>query len=600
MHEDQYTSISIDSISRMKISDDNDTNTLDTSYLSNNSIINAESFQNEELSRYDSNKCDIYAMTRNTNITLTKSQYDVITTCSRLISDFKIIVIKGEALTGKHTAVLELFKMVNATVEHFNLCELAKTINRELSNQDVVQYLETLLDKLIMRMKNTDDMTRNKRRRLNNSSHINEQSTDYGIIYIRYYNQITDVLTDCYARSRFLLPLILKTFSDNLPNNIRLIITTHGCIIPDSIHWCVELTTSRNDMEHILSSYCENKIISADEMKYIMNISKIIPIGKLSHCINYAFSMTKHLLRTPSHNPSQNVFINEYIKCLTKFSGSLINTEKDIPKPIPDDDLIGVEHIIDQLNVSIINPMRFNIPGISLKKGMLLCGPPGTGKTSIGRWLAHEIKGKFYLIGGETTGRNLIDKLYENIRRARDNSPSVVFIDDGDILFDNDEIYRAFLTILDGIETYKRENICVIVTCMNMGKIPASLIRGGRLEMTLFTKLPNDHNINIILTKSLNKMMTSLCHHNPTLATTISPQLNATLLSNISSRMAGWNCADIHRCVNDVIRLLISNKGTILANLFNDCIREINRQYTLCGKCESTNIDYRPYDSYIS
>lgn len=404
------------------------------------------------------------------------------------------------------------------------------------------------------------------------------QNSDYevkrkipGIIYIRHYNRVADVLTDCYAKVRFLLPLVLKTFSEKMPQDIRIVITTQGCMLPEGLHWCVDLNTTRQDMEHILRPFLG--IISQAEFQYIMKISKTVPVGRMLYCLRYAIAMTRNepsrvsepklenssmsseasvlrgLLNAMTINNddskmqsdtfSQNIFIEAYRKALGKFSGSTVDIDKDVPKPIPEDDLVGIEDIIDEITTSIINPMMLAIPGIPLKKGLLLCGPPGTGKTSIGRWLAHQIKGKFYLIGGEAgiNGPSLVDTFQTTVKRARDNASAVVFIDDGDVLFEHDDTYRAFLTILDGIETNKRNDVCVILTCMNMRNVPASLLRGGRLEMALVTRLPDTKKIQIILERSLEKMKNTLYSYDPTISQEVSVSITKPFISDISHRM---------------------------------------------------------------
>lgn len=509
-------------------------------------------------------------------IILTQSQENLVQTCIKLLPAFKILVIKGESSSGKQVVAREVFERLDAVVEILDICYFAKNLDHEISNQDLIEYFGEMLGRLKRNMLLYNGNT--------------------GIIYIPYFNNIIDVLGDCNSKVRFMFPLILKYIIDTelMASNIRIVITTHGCLLPENIHWCVDLVTTRGDMEHVLVPYVEGGIISNIEYQGIMKISKVIPVGRMLFCLRYALAYTRDELR------DETCLLESYRKALCRFSGSIIDIDKNIPNPVPEDDLVGVEHIIDEIMTSIINPMELNIPGISIKKGLLLCGPPGTGKTSIGRWLAHKIKGKFYLLNGDI-GPNLIESFQIAVRRANENAPAVIFIDDADSLFDDDNTYRSFLMILDGIESNKRSDVCVVVTCMNMKRVPASLLRGGRLEMALVTRLPDHNKIQIILERALKKMQNVFLEHKPEVAIVLATYLERSkFIPDIALKMTGWNCADIKRCVNDVSRLIVSNKGTDLNLLFNKCIQEIRRQYELCGTCESTNLDYRPQDLYIS
>ena len=575
------------------------------------------------------------------NPLLTPSQELAVTDCLKLLPHFKLIVIKGETSSGKYVVASEIFRRSNASVQLFDLCELASLTSTPLSNQHIISYLNNILSRF-------DNGTSSpiqpfdkpsKRKRVSGFSYahngptidmtmlgngvtklsLNHPETSNGqekgsysnlkIIYFRYYNYIADVLTDCYAKGRYLLPLILKTFIERIPSDVRLLLTTQGCMLPESIYWPITLQTTREDMEHIFTPLLIAKIVSPQEKDLILKLSKTVPVGRILYCIEYASAMNAKA-EDPSRNilPEQhsNLFIESYKKALARFSGSTVDTEKDVPKPNPEDDLIGVGDIIEAIKVSVIIPMRLGIPSIPIKKGLLLCGPPGTGKTTIGRWLAHEIKGRFYLIGGEAgvSGSSLIDAFEITVRRARENSPAVIFIDDCDDLFNHGDTYRAFLTILDGIETNKRNDVCVILTCMNLSNIPSSLLRGGRLEMTLITRLPDHGNIEIMLQRSLSKMRQSLMEYDETLAQQVARQINSGLIHTMAGRMNDWNFADIHRCVNDVLRLIVSLKTSplpkSLEELFQSCIVKIREQYSLCGKCESTNPHNRTVDHYIS
>ena len=122
-------------------------------------------------------------------------------------------------------------------------------------------------------------------------------------------------------------------------------------------------------------------------------------------------------------------------------------------------------------------------------------GDVGTGKTTIGRALAHRLKGKFFLIDGTMIAgeRNFYHKLQEVFEAAKKNAPAVIFIDDADVIFEGNEdrgLYRYLLTMLDGLESASAQRVCVMMTAMNLAHLPPALVRSGRVELWLEMKLP--------------------------------------------------------------------------------------------------------------
>ncbi len=163
-------------------------------------------------------------------------------------------------------------------------------------------------------------------------------------------------------------------------------------------------------------------------------------------------------------------------------------------------DLKGVDGVVRELEAKVALPFENDALASELKlkpkRGVLLAGPPGTGKTTIGRALAHRLKSRFFLIDGTMVSGSC--DFHENVQKvfeaAKRNAPSVVFIDDADVIFENDGdrgLYRYLLTVLDGLESESSARVCVMMTAMNAGALPPALLRSGRVELWLETKLPD-------------------------------------------------------------------------------------------------------------
>ncbi len=165
----------------------------------------------------------------------------------------------------------------------------------------------------------------------------------------------------------------------------------------------------------------------------------------------------------------------------------------------------NLEEVKQRLTEAVIwqlrEPERFSRLGIEPPRGLLLYGPPGSGKTFVVRALAHESGAAFFTI----KGAELLDKyvgesergVREVFARGRAVAPSILFFDEIDALAPvrgnstnsvTDSVVAALLTEMDGISD--RGDVYVIGATNRMDLVDPALLRPGRLETHLFLDLP--------------------------------------------------------------------------------------------------------------
>jgi hypothetical protein len=208
-------------------------------------------------------------------------------------------------------------------------------------------------------------------------------------------------------------------------------------------------------------------------------------------------------------------------------------------------DLKGVDDVIQSLEANIIVPLENDELATTLKlkpkRGVLLAGPPGTGKTTIGRALAHRLKSKFFLIDGTfISGTGAFYMAVQHVfQAAKQNAPSIIFIDDSDAIFESGEelgLYRYLLTMLDGLESESAGRVCVMMTAMDIGNLPPALVRSGRIELWLEMRLPDVTAREAILSTNLRGLPS---------------EFGEVEVSRLAEATEGFTGADLKRLIED-------------------------------------------------
>ncbi len=155
---------------------------------------------------------------------------------------------------------------------------------------------------------------------------------------------------------------------------------------------------------------------------------------------------------------------------------------------------------LQQLQAIIEDPETARRYGIDPPTGLLLAGPPGTGKTTVAKVLAAQARCSFYPVSGADVMSKWVGESESNIRRlferARENRPSIIFIDEIDAIAGrrgtvevHDSHVNQLLAEIDGVSGQR--GVFVIGASNRPDQIDPAMLRGGRLSRTIVLGLPD-------------------------------------------------------------------------------------------------------------
>lgn len=178
---------------------------------------------------------------------------------------------------------------------------------------------------------------------------------------------------------------------------------------------------------------------------------------------------------------------------------------KEFSKVIGYEDVkIELERIVDQIR----NKDKYEKLGVNLTRGLLLHGKPGLGKTLMAKCFIKACNIPTFYVRKEKTNGEFVKYIVDTFNKAKEKTPSIVFLDDLDKFANNDEMHQnadEFVTIQSCIDDAKDFDVFVLATTNSLQAIPRSLTRPGRIDKILYIDAPNNNDLVKIVDYYLKK-----------------------------------------------------------------------------------------------
>ena len=179
----------------------------------------------------------------------------------------------------------------------------------------------------------------------------------------------------------------------------------------------------------------------------------------------------------------------------------------------------SLAEIVDYLH----NPQKYTEVGASMPKGVLLVGPPGTGKTMLAKAVAGEANVPFFSISGSDFVEMFVgmgaSKVRDLFKQAKEKAPCIVFIDEIDAIGQkrnsgnmggNDEREQTLNQLLTEMDGFEGNNGVIILAATNRPEaLDPALTRPGRFDRRVPVELPDLQGREAILKVHARKIKTT-------------------------------------------------------------------------------------------
>ena len=247
------------------------------------------------------------------------------------------------------------------------------------------------------------------------------------------------------------------------------------------------------------------------------------------------------------------------------FGKSRAHMVKDDEKKITFSDVAGLDEEKEELGEIVDflkNPSKFVRLGARIPKGVLLVGPPGTGKTYLSKSVSGEAGVPFFSISGSDfvamfvgVGASRVRDLFD---QAKKNAPCIIFIDEIDAVGrrrgaglggGNDEREQTLNQLLVEMDGFSGNEGIIIIAATNRPDIlDPALLRPGRFDRTVHVGLPDVKAREEILKIHVKKK----------------PLAENIDLEIVAKRTPGFTPADLENAMNEAALLAARHNQTVI------------------------------------
>jgi cell division protease FtsH len=219
-----------------------------------------------------------------------------------------------------------------------------------------------------------------------------------------------------------------------------------------------------------------------------------------------------------------------------------------------------LEEVVDFLK----HPKKFEEVGAKIPKGVLLVGPPGTGKTMLARAVAGEAGVPFFSISGSEFVEMFVGVGASRVRdlfsKAKKNAPCIIFVDEIDAVGrrrgsgmggghdEREQTLNQILVEMDGFE--KGQNVIVLAATNRADVLDPALLRPGRFDRRVNIGLPDRKDREAILHIHFDKK----------------PLAKNVKIDDLAAKTAGSSGADLANIANEAAILTARNNQKEITN----------------------------------